>query len=184
MSKLVEEWRDIVNYEGVYQVSDWGNVKSLDRYIETSNSVRFYKSRPTYQTIKENGYHIVALYNKGKKETFYVHKLVAEAFIPNPNNYTVADHIDGNNQNNYAWNLRWCTQKQNNNFEIYRSHQKNNHLKSKTTYQYTLEGVLVKVWPSTKEVERSLGFNNANISRCCLGKQATYKGYIWSYIPL
>lgn len=180
----MEEWKDIEQFEGLYQISNEGRVRSLDRDIETSTGTRHYKSNILNKYEKENGYYTVNLYNKGVKENKFIHKLVAEAFIPNPDNKPCVDHINGNNQDNRVENLRWCTQQENNNFELYRQHQTNNPLKSKIVYQYTLDGRLLAIFPSTMEVERKFGFGNTNISKCCLGKTRTSKGYRWSYEPL
>lgn len=193
MSRLVEEWRDIAGYEGLYQVSDWGNVRSLDRIINTKKEKRCYKGRMLKLTNKADGYVLVSLWDTGKGKDYRVHRLVAEAFIPNPENKPHVDHIDGDRSNNCVWNLRWCTQSENNNFELYRARQKNKKNCSKMVYQYTLEGALIKTYPSTMEVERTLGFKNAIISYCCRGgrfrkgkwiSRKSYKGYIWSYVPL
>lgn len=171
------------NYNDFYQISNEGRVRSVDREIKTKKGIRKYKGKILKQYLKDSEYLEVQFYNCGTKEHKFVHKLVAEAFIPNPNNYKVVDHIDGNTKNNKIENLRWCTQQQNNNFDLYKEHQTNNPLKSKIVYQYTLDGKLVKIWPSTMEAERN-GFDSSKISKCCRGIQKTHKGYKWSYIPL
>lgn len=180
----MEIWRDIKGYDGLYQVSNEGRVKSVDRVIETSNGKRLYKGRIITPYEKKNGYYTVDLYNKGKKEKKFVHKLVGDTFIPNPHKYTVVDHIDGDKQNNNIENLRWCTQQQNNNFELYRSHQKNNKLKSKIVYMYDSNDLLIAIYPSTKEVERQMNIHSGTVSKWCLGKCEDKKGYKWSYYPL
>ena len=119
MSREIEEWRDINGYEGLYQVSDWGNVRSVERSI-----IRYSKLTKTFftqvfpQIIKKkhydkDGYEMVNLKKDGKHETGKIHRLVAEAFIPNPDNKPCVDHINGVRNCNFAWNLRWVTQKEN-----------------------------------------------------------------------
>ena len=165
--------KDVCNYEGLYKIDENGNVFSVrnNKFLNT--------------TVFPNGYEYVHLCNgKAKTKLLRVHRLVAEAFILNPYGYTVVDHIDGDNQNNNIENLRWCTQQQNNNFELYKSHQKNNKLKSKTVYQYDSNGLLIAIYPSTKEVERKMNIHSGTVSKWCLGKCEDKNGYKWSYYPL
>lgn len=108
--KKVEEWRDIEGYEGIYQVSSQGNVKSLDRTLINSVGVENnVKGKEIYQTLVGAGYLQVKLYKENKRLNKYVHQLVATAFIPNPNNYSEINHIDYNKENNCVENLEWCT---------------------------------------------------------------------------
>ena len=105
---MEEEWRDIRSYEGLYQVSNLGNVKSFNNRIKNKNPMIL------KQTIdRKNGYLTVSLSKNGKKKIHRVHKLVASIFIDNPNNYPVINHKDGNKLNNCVDNLEWCTYKQN-----------------------------------------------------------------------
>jgi len=106
----LEEWRDITGYEGYYQVSSKGNVRSLDRTLINSVGVESsVKGKEIYQTLVGAGYLKVKLYKENKRLNKYVHQLVATAFIPNPNNYSEINHIDYNKENNCVENLEWCT---------------------------------------------------------------------------
>lgn len=108
-----EVWRDVVGYEGFYQVSNLGNVKSLCRKIKRGKSLVTIHEKMLNQTENTNGYLRVSLSRNGMVEMRFVHRLVAEAFIDKPNDEYVVDHIDGNKQNNNVLNLRWCSQGQN-----------------------------------------------------------------------
>ena len=177
----IELWKDVKDYEGLYQVSTLGRVRRLDKYIDVkiSNVDKVLKRgkilKPAYD---KGGYLRVSLCKNGKKTNFGVHRLVAEAFIPNPLNLPVINHKDEDKTNNYPYNLEWCTVKYNNN---YGNHIKNVAEKqSKKVYQYDLKGNLIKEWSSASEAGRN-GFEQANISKCCLSKSKTHKNFIWSY---
>ena len=123
MSKLVEEWKDIEGYEGLYQVSDWGNVKSLPRLSKRSASRHrgtsiLINERILKQSFQTSGYKVVVLCKDGNNRQFQVHRLVAEAFIPNPENKPQIDHINTNKAENNVENLRWCTHTENMNNPI------------------------------------------------------------------
>jgi len=181
---MEEVWKDVVGYEGYYKVSNLGNVKSLDRIVDNEGKYfRHLKGKPKAQKQQHNGYMTVNLYKNGinkQYKTFRVHRLVAEAFLPNPNNLPFVNHKDENKQNNNVNNLEWCTQQYNNEYGTARERQAKSN--SKTVYQYTLEKELVKVWDSTKATEKE-GFIQGIVSKCCLKipKYKTHKGYIWSY---
>ena len=167
----MEEWRDIEGYEGLYQVSNYGRVKSLKHLDELV-------LKPSK---KRNGYLGVVLCENGNTHSFGVHRLVAEVFIPNPQNLPQVNHKDEDKTNNRVENLEWCSSKYNVNYgnrnticaEIF----------SKKVYQYTLDNELVKIWQSTQECGRN-GFLQSCVSSCCQGKQKTHKGFKWSYVPL
>lgn len=212
MTKLVEEWRPVVGFEGLYEVSDWGRVKSFPKTTRKSEKII---------GRKRGDYYEVTLW-KNKKEELRtgVHCLVAKAFIPNPNNYPIVNHKDENPSNNCVENLEWCTYPYNVTYgtaparrrekmvgrkaseetkkkmSIARKgkkiNQPINNAKSKEVYQYTMDGELVKIWPSTMECKRN-GYNQGLVAECCRGGRwrkgkwlstKSYKGYIWSYIPL
>lgn len=114
MRKIEEIWKDIKGYEGLYQVSNMGRVKRLNYWNghKYNNGEKILK--PTTQYVTDNYFRSkVKLYNGCSKKDFKIHRLVATAFIPNPNNYPIINHIDGNPLNNRADNLEWCTQKHN-----------------------------------------------------------------------
>lgn len=176
----MEEWRSIEGYESVYMVSNCGRVKSLDRWVNNKgNSKRFIKGK-ILKTVGNNDYQHVLLCKNGKWKWFYVHRLVAQAFIPNPDNLTEVNHINEIKQDNRVVNLEWCDRVYNINYGngIQRRAKK----QSKTVYQYSLDGQLIKEYPSVHEVERQLGYAQTYIRRCCLDKCKQAYGYIWSYI--
>ena len=102
----MEEWRDIQGYEGLYQVSNLGRVRSLDRTIETRSGKRRYKGRILKDCVKENGYHIISLWKNGTNEVFFVHKLVAEAFIANPS-FLSTSIVEGKVVNSLPSSVYW-----------------------------------------------------------------------------
>lgn len=129
----------------------------------------------TYGSTMNNGY----LYVKINRKQYLVHRLVAECFIPNTNNYPQINHKDENKANNCVENLEWCTCKYNNNYG--KHNERMAKALSKTVNQYTLDGKLVKTWASTMDIQRSLGFSTGNIISCCKGRLKTSYKYIWKY---
>jgi len=175
---ITEIWKDIKGYEGLYQVSNMGRVKSLERtLINMNGQKRHWKERILKQRPTRNGYLQVDLCNIScTRKTLSVHRLVCEAFHENPKNKPCVNHIDENKANNVVSNLEWCTVKENCN------HGTRNARMAKSVGQYTRDGKLVKVWQSIMEVERQLGFAHSHISKVALGKAKTAYGYVWKYI--
>lgn len=172
----MEVWKDIKGYEGLYQVSDCGRIRSLNHPIKNlltgGNSVRKGRIR-TQQII--SGYLYVALYKDGKCKMHRVNRLVAEAFIPNKEGKATVNHKDENKFNNCADNLEWLTRAENNN---YGTHNKRiGKALSKPVYCAELD----TVFESTSDAARKLGIVQSNISYCCLGKRKTAGGYHWQY---
>lgn len=124
MSKQIEEWKPVVGYEGLYEVSDWGNVKSVDRWITNSlGRKRFWKGQILKKVFNSDGYHIITLHDfNHKQHEGKVHRLVAEAFIPNPENKQEVGHLKTMENGledktaNEAWNLQWMTRPENANY--------------------------------------------------------------------
>lgn len=166
---MQEIWKDVVGYEGLYKISNLGNIQSL--YHNCNN-----KSHKSLKYITTHGYYRINLTKNKKQKKFFVHRLVAQAFIFNPNNYPQVNHIDGNKLNNSVSNLEYCTQSHNIK-EAYRLKlMKPRKLK---VNQYDLSGNFIKMWNSIKDVE--IFYNNRHISDCCKGKRKTAGGYIWRY---
>lgn len=188
----------MAGYEGLYEVSDMANVRSL----RTNTILK-------HMVIKNNPlkYEVVALFKGGKDQRFLVHRLVALAFQPNPENKPYVDHIDGDAHNNVASNLRWCTAKENRNNPITRARSSaarkgckysdeykqkmsaslkgkyagENHWLSKRVIQFNRKGEFMRVWSNARDVQRELGYIDSAICGACNGKYAYAYGYIWRY---
>ena len=179
----MEIWKDIKNYEGLYQVSNLGRVRSLDHIRKNGkkeNQIYLSKGRILKAAVqKKGGYVFVVLSKDGKTKGYRVHRLVADAFIDNPNNYRCVNHKDENKTNNNVNNLEWCTHKYNNNYgtKPLRIAKAN----SKKVNQYDLEGNFIKQWNSTMDIERHLKIKNSYISACCRGKREKAYNYKWRY---
>jgi hypothetical protein len=168
-----EIWKDIPNYEGLYQISNLGRVKSLPK----NASNQYTTERILKPSQPKNDYCRVILTRNKKHKSFYIHRLVASVFIPNPNNYLVVNHKDENKHNNKVDNLEWCTPYYN---QTYGTKNIRSALKRKTPiYQYDLKGNFIKKWDSIKEAQDTLKVYN--ISNCLKG-QSRYKNvgnFIW-----
>ena len=169
---MEEIWKDIKEYEGYYQVSNWGRIKSLPR----NSTVKY--ARNLKLRANRHGYLYVVLCKNGKVKTYYVHRLVAEAFIPNTDNLPCVNHKDENPLNNNVDNLEWCSYSYNSNYGT--AIEKRSKKLSKPVLQYTLDGEFVKEWESIAECGRN-GFNPAQVCMCCQGKKNKHKDSIWKY---
>lgn len=187
----IEEWKDIEGYEGLYQVSNLGRVKSLDRIIYRNNGrIQTLRERILKPAKISGGYQFVLLSKDGKTKHCLVHRLVASAFIENPNDYTDVNHIDENKINNRVDNLEWCNRKYNMNYGTRNERARkaisksltNNLKRCKPVAQIDKStGQIINIWPSVRECGRN-GFHQGNICSCCRGEQKTSKGYIWKYL--
>ena len=182
---MEEIFIDIKGYEGLYQISNLGRVKSLERQvIGKYNSIRTLKEFIMKPNIIKKGYLRIHLCKNGKMKHFLVHQLVAYHFIPNPNNYHCVNHKDEDKQNNCVDNLEWCDIEYNNNYGTRNERLSvaftNNPKRSKPIIQLDKEGNIINEYPSINEAERN-GFSHSKIIDCCKGKRKTHKGFIWKY---
>lgn len=190
-----EIWKDIEGYEGRYQVSNKGRVKSLPKTTQSVfNGVICTREYPERiltpidtKSDTSKGYVRVHIGSgHGKRVLKLIHRLVASAFIPNPNNFRVVNHKDEDKTNNNVNNLEWCTHEYNcaygtARYRIGKAHI--NHPKmSKRVAQHNPEGELIRVFPSIREACRKLGINNGNLTEVLKGKRRTCGGYVWKYI--
>ena len=164
-----EIWCPIKGFEGLYEVSDQGMVRSLK-----SGKERILK--PQRNTC---GYLRVNLYKNGEMKNYRIHRLVAQTFIPDPNNLPEVNHKDEDKTNNKVSNLEFCDKKYNINYGT-RNHLVSMKL-SKPVLQYTKSGEFVKEWKSMNDVQRNLGYYSQNISQCCTGKRKSANGFVWKF---
>lgn len=187
----MEEWKDIKGYEGLYQISSEGRIKSLERTWTSgrNNNITRHHIEMIIKCGNVKGYYQVALTKNGKTSQKKVHRLVAEAFIPNPDNLPIVNHKDENPSNNNVENLEWCTYKYNSTYGTARERAgakiskslTNNPKTSKKICQLTLDGEFVKIWESVGETGRR-GFNSSSVGDCCRGyRRKSHKGFRWMY---
>lgn len=164
----MERWKDINNYEELYQISNYGRVKSKYRKGTYGKTVKQWEDK--------HGYLIVYLSKNGIRKRFKVHRLVAQAFIENPNDYPIINHKDENKQNNKVDNLEWCTHMYNNNYGTKRKRI------SKSNSRPVLCIELNMIFYGCREAERKTDIRQCNISQCCNGKRQTAGNYHWKYV--
>ena len=193
---MVETWRDIEYFVGLYQVSNFGRIRSLDRWINDSRCKRFIKGKILKPKKERNGYLRVDLWKNGKVKQFYIHRLMWEAFNGEIPEGLQVNHINEIKTDNFVFvnpdgsvdlqksNLNLMSPKENCNWGTRNKKVSEKHIGvfntkcSDPVLQLTLDRQLVKEWPSAREAERN-GFHHGSISACCSGKLKQHKGYIW-----
>lgn len=190
-----EIWKPVKGYEGLYEVSNLGNVRSLDKTRIVNRKGTVYETKYKGKTLtpqpRQHGYLGVPLYGKGGHKTRHfktmaVHRLVAEAFIPNPQNLPEVNHKDECKTNNRADNLEWISRLGNVNYgtgQKRRAENARNNERSKAIVQLTRDGKFVAEYPSMQEVRRQKGYAPGNICRCA-ARNPQYShayGYVWRY---
>lgn len=164
---MQEIWKDVVGFEGLYKVSNLGNVKSLRN------------GKILIPSITIHGYKRITLCKNGKKENKVIHRLVAEAFLDNPKNFLCINHKDENKLNNCVENLEWCDIKYNTNYGTCIERRSKN--KQRPVNQYDLNMNFIKRYESIKEASNGNYSLYTHIGECCKGKHFSIGGYIWRY---
>lgn len=185
MKDIEEEWRDVKGYEGLYQVSNLGRVRTLGKIINGRNrSMRLLKEKILKPHKINGGYLQVILNCNNERKPYLIHRLVAEAFLNNPDNLPCVNHKDECKNNNIVSNLEFCTYHYNNTYGTKLKRQSDKQINGKKSIkvnQYTLDGVFIKTWISLAEVYRKMGFNQSHICQCCKGERCKAYNYIWKY---
>lgn len=178
---MKEAWKDIAGYEGLYQVSNLGRVRSLDRYVPHKLfGKKFCKGCMMSTHINNAGYITVNLCKRNKYTSYDIHRLVASAFLENSERLPEVNHVDENKRNNRIDNLEWVTKQQNEWHGTKRIRQAEKI--KKVVMQYTVDGTLIKEWESPTDAElRISGKTTGAISHCAKGKTNAAYGYIWRY---
>ena len=175
-----EVWKSIKNYEGLYEVSNKGKIRSLDHIRKNGKNQYLQKGKILKSGLnKKTNYLMISLSKNGKCKTKYIHKIVAETFIDNLNQYKYINHKDENKLNNKVDNLEWCSAKYNCNYGD-RNKKIANKL-SKKINQYDLNGNYIRTWNSSREIEKTIKIDQSNICLCCNDKRKTVGGYKWKY---
>ena len=173
---LKEVWKDIEGYEGFYQVSNLGRVKSLKRtFIRSDGKTKTFQGKVLKHNVNPKGYKYVNLSCQSKIYSIRIHRLVAKAFLENPNNYPCINHIDENKLNNNIENLEWCTYQYNNTY--------NNKQRCRMTKvsKFSKRGEFIRNYDSITEAGKDTGADGRNISACCRKKIKSCGGYVWKY---
>ena len=165
---MTEVWKDVLGYEGLYQVSSLGRVKRLHK-----------NGKENILTGKKDkdGYTEIILSKSRKKKYFRLHRIVADAFIPNPANKPQINHKDRDKQNNTVANLEWVTGSEN----VLHTFATGRRVHKRPVLQYTRNMELVSSWDSIREAGRTLKIAENNINACCHGRFPTAGGFVWRY---
>lgn len=175
----MEIWKDIIGYEGLYKISSLGNVKSLDRYYFNRYKEILIKGKKIKPFITNN-YYAINLHKNGKGKTRYIHRLVAEHFIPKENNKPYVNHKNENKLDNRVANLEWCSPAYNINYGNCRK--KISISNSTPVVQFDKNGKVLNTFYGMNEASRLTGISSAAICKCCKGIIKKTHGYIFKYL--
>ena len=174
----MENWKAIAGYEGYYEVSNLGNVRSIPHEVCTKGGVkRMSPGRNLIQKKARNGYMRVHLSKEGEARYHAVHRLVATAFVFNPDNLKQVNHKDENKANNQAENLEWCTRSYNCKY----GHRNDTMIERRRHEVQSIIGNVIQTYYSIQSASRITGVNAAHICQCCKGERDTAGGMKWRY---
>lgn len=177
-----EIWKDVRDFEGIYQVSNLGRLKALEREVLVCGGATRRIPEHIIKPMKcKNGYYEASFSLKQRRTVRLLHRVVADAFIPNPFNLPEVNHKDENIANCRADNLEWCTSKYNANYGT-RNARMMVLRKTKRVAQRTKDGEFINCFKSIADAERVTGVDNTTITRACKGKQKTAGGFVWQYV--
>lgn len=179
-----EIWKDILEFQGYYQVSNFGRVRRIADYLNQNKSWRLSEPKILKQRLHNNGYLRVMLSINGKHYDRYIHRLVAIAFLDNPNGYSEINHIDGDKTNNNLKNLEWCNRSYNNKHAYQNGLKvvKGCYGKKKKVAQISLvDNLIINVFDSLKEAAQFVSCNQCMITNCCNKRTKSCRGFKWVY---
>lgn len=180
---MEEVWKNL-DFIGCpnYEISSLGRVKSLARKVWNGSGWYNHKETILVQRLSNRGYLMISLHHNKHLKTYTVHRLVALAFIPNPEGKPEVDHIDTNPRNNCVTNLRWVTSRENSKNPLTLQHHPNFKPTAKPVVQLTMDGKYIRTWDSAKDVEKELGIFGTNIRKVIRGLHGHAGGYRWMYL--
>lgn len=179
---MSEVWKPIEGYEGIYEVSSLGRVRSLERTLIDNKGRRHPVPSRILKPKNDRGYCKVFLCDLNKRKECFVHRLVAQAFLPNPNNYPVINHKDENPHNNHVDNIEWCTISYNTRYGTGMArHIEHTVFRVKAVEQLDLQGNHIAFFESISEAARATNCHKAVISKVCKGQAQTSGGYKWRF---
>lgn len=178
---MEEIWKDIEEYEGLYQISNLGRVRSLNHFRENRQGGYEQKGR-IRKIYNSKTYSYIRLSKNGKTKTYTIHKLVANVFLEKVKGKKYINHIDGNKHNNKINNLEWCTSSENQKHAL-TTGLRNKNARAIKIMQCTIEGKTIKIWESLMEASRKTGIKEGAISNCINQKGKTAGGYKWIIMP-
>lgn len=180
---MMEIWKDIEQYKGLYQISNLGRIKALSKHVAYSNGcVHYYPEKILKEFPHVEGYALINLTDAHKKQTsFRVHRLVADAFIPNTCNKPSINHINSIRNDNSVENIEWCTPKENTEHRMIFGNKYSglDHKSSKRVSQYSLDGTYIQDFENIDTATKQTGI--FNISACCRSIRSVAGGFKWRY---
>lgn len=189
-AQVLKFWKPVMGYEGLYEISNYGELKSLDKWVDIGLGRRqFVKGKIRTAAKASNGYRMTTLSKEGINKTVTIHSLVAMHFIKNPWKKPIVNHRNTIKTDNYIGNLEWATYSENilhaYKYKLRRAPSAGkygkDHHRSRAIIQLTLTGENIREWDSISDAARELGIRGNGVQAVCAGKEKVFKGFIWKY---